>query len=183
MATNHIVKAFDEELARLRTMVAALGTLAVDQLSLAVQSMAEPDLEAPTRVIEREPQADTLEHQVEQLAIRVLALRQPTAGDLREVLAEVRIANELERICDHAENMAQGPRCLESRCGTRCDVFKLCAAAAHPHDGGSAPHLRRDALPIRCARPGASRRSGDQHGRTNPVCHFRRSHGGGSPQG
>jgi phosphate transport system protein len=51
-------------------------------------------------------EVDRLEHQIDGLVVRIIALRQPVARDLREILAALRIANELERICDHAENMS-----------------------------------------------------------------------------
>jgi len=103
----HIVKAYDEELRRLKERVVTMGALTSRQLEVATQAMerAEPDL--ATRVIEREPEADRLEHEIENTAIRVLALRQPMAIDLRQILSALRISNELERICDHAEDIAR----------------------------------------------------------------------------
>jgi phosphate transport system protein len=66
------------------------------------------------RIIEREPEADRMGHEIEGLAIRLLALRQPMANDLRAVLAALRIANELERICDYAKDLAERVIALRS---------------------------------------------------------------------
>jgi phosphate transport system protein len=65
------------------------------------------------RVIEGEPQADRMEHEIDRLTIRLLALRQPVGIDLRQALSAQRIANELERICDYAEDLAE--RCIGLR--------------------------------------------------------------------
>ena len=107
MPSDHTVKAYDVELDNLRAMLMEMGNIAIDQLSLVLRSMSDGSVELPTRVIEREPLIDSLEHQVDQLVFRILALRQPAAVDLREVLTGLRLANELERICDHAKNIAQ----------------------------------------------------------------------------
>jgi len=98
--SEHTVKSFNEELGRLREMVLAMGRLARQQVEdvLAAAAKAEPQLAA--LVLEREPAANRMEHEVDELAIRLLALRQPVAIDLRAVLAAMRIANELERVCD-----------------------------------------------------------------------------------
>lgn len=105
--TDHLVKSFDKELGRLKGMVAEMGALAVEQLAAIVAATERFDAAIAARVIEREPRADHLEHEIEGLTIRILALRQPMAADLRQALAALRIAGELERICDHAENIAE----------------------------------------------------------------------------
>ncbi|HYL49754.1 MAG TPA: phosphate signaling complex protein PhoU [Stellaceae bacterium] len=105
--TDHLSKTFDEELTRLRDMLSTMGNLTVEQLETALHAAERTNEALARRVIEREPQADHLEHEINNLAIRLLALRQPLATDLRRVLTSVRIANELERICDYAEGLAE----------------------------------------------------------------------------
>jgi len=107
MTANHTVTSYEQELGQLRGLVSRMGDLAVKQFTLVIEAMVQASPELAKRVIEGEPEADRLEHQVEMLVLRVLALRQPAAVDLRDVLAALRIANELERICDHAENTAE----------------------------------------------------------------------------
>jgi len=107
--SEHTVKSFNEELGRLREMVLAMGRLARQQVEdvLAAAEKADPQLAAPV-----------LEHEVDELAIRLLALRQPVAIDLRAVLAAMRIANELERVCDYAADLAERLIALQPGDGT-----------------------------------------------------------------
>ncbi len=105
--TDHVIKQYEEELRHLREMGVAMGALTGEQLDAALAATERGDSNLAARVIEREPEADRLEHQIDNLVIRLLALRQPVAIDLREILSALRIANELERICDYAENMAK----------------------------------------------------------------------------
>jgi phosphate transport system protein len=110
---DHTVKSFDQELNRLKDMVKTMGKLTCEQLKAGVDAIEASDRDLAKRVIEREPQADRMEHEIDRLAIRLLALRHPVAIDLREVLSAQRIANELERICDYAEDLAE--RCIGLR--------------------------------------------------------------------
>ncbi len=84
-----------------------MGSLASEQIDRVLEAAEGADANAAARIIEREPQADRLELQIDRAVIYLLAIRQPVAVDLREVLSALRIANELERICDHVENMAR----------------------------------------------------------------------------
>lgn len=104
--TNHMIKSFDEDLQRVKTMVEEMGKLTCRQLEAVFEAAERTDAALAARVIEHEPEADRLEHEIDELVVRLLALRHPLAGDLRHVLGALRIANELERICDHAENIA-----------------------------------------------------------------------------
>jgi phosphate transport system protein len=117
--TTHVIKSYEEELDRLKAMVLAMGKLAHEQLALVVDAADRADVKLAEHVVEQEPQADHLEHQIDRLAIRLLALRQPVAVDLREILSALRIAAELERICDHAEDMAR--RLITALGGGRLD--------------------------------------------------------------
>lgn len=102
-----MMKSFEEELARLESTVMMMGELTVAQLEAAIASTEGPDSERAASVIQCEPEANRRMHEIDNLVIRVLALRQPMAIDLREVLSALRIAIELERICDHAEDLAE----------------------------------------------------------------------------
>jgi phosphate transport system protein len=92
-----------------------MGRLTCEQLKTAVDAIETSDRAVAKRVIEHEPQADRMEHEIDRLAMRLLALRQPVAIDLRQALSAQRIANELERICDYAEDLAE--RCLGLHAG------------------------------------------------------------------
>jgi phosphate transport system protein len=103
----HIIKSFTQELERLRGLLAEMGGMVESQLALATQAVAEQDPEVATRAVQQDPQVDAMERQVEQLVIRMLALRQPMAGDLRQIVSGLKISAALERIGDYAKNVAK----------------------------------------------------------------------------
>ena len=107
MAADHIVKTFDEDLAQLVNTIAEMGGLAESQLADAVTALAKRDEALAVRVIEHDERQDELEEDIEAQVIRMLALRQPVALDLRTVVAALKIAAELERIGDYAKNVAK----------------------------------------------------------------------------
>jgi phosphate transport system protein len=104
---EHIVKAYDDDLASLRTMLAEMGGLAEDQLAKAMDSLTKRDQRLADTVIQQDERLDQLEIEVEERAIRTIAKRQPMALDLREIMASIRISSDLERIGDLAKNIAK----------------------------------------------------------------------------
>ncbi|MDY0871744.1 phosphate signaling complex protein PhoU [Dongia rigui] len=106
-ATDHIVKSFDEELRRLRDQILAMGGRAEAQLGDAIQALARRDSDKAVRVIESDKGIDALEMTVAQDSLKILALRQPMAKDLREVIAAIKISADIERIGDYAKNIAK----------------------------------------------------------------------------
>jgi phosphate transport system protein len=107
---EHTVKAYGEELNTLTAEVVRLGGLAEVQVSDSVVAFARRDLSLAQAVIERDEKLDTLEAEVERKAIRLIALRQPVAQDLRRAVAAMKCASQLERCGDLAKNIAK--RCL-----------------------------------------------------------------------
>jgi len=107
MAAEHIIKSYDEELGRLSNMIVEMGGLAESQLAAAIEVVIQRDSDRAIRVVEGDAQVDQLERDLDNLAIRLLALRQPMARDLREIVAALKIASDLERICDYAANVAK----------------------------------------------------------------------------
>ena len=107
MAQDHIVKSFDDELAKLNRTIAQMGGLAEAQLQSAVQALVRRDPELAASIVKADKRIDELEVQVGNLAVRMLALRQPMASDLREVVAALKISSDLERIGDYATNIAK----------------------------------------------------------------------------
>jgi phosphate transport system protein len=105
--SEHIVKSFDEELTRLNDAIARMGQLSQAQLAGAIDSLLLRDTTVAAHVVKSDFEVDELERDVDARAIRVLALRQPIARDLRQVLAAFRIGIEFERICDFAANIAK----------------------------------------------------------------------------
>ena len=107
MPAEHIIKSYDEELARLNKMVVEMGGLAESQLADAIEAVVKRDSALAARVVEGDAPVDQLERDLDNLAIRLLALRQPMARDLREIFVALKIASDLERICDYAANVAK----------------------------------------------------------------------------
>ena len=107
MASEHVVKSFEDELKRLHSMISRMGGLAETQLADAIRAVIERDSELAAEVVESDPKVDELEREVDDLALKVLALRQPMAVDLRAILSALKIGSELERIADYATNVAK----------------------------------------------------------------------------
>jgi phosphate transport system protein len=107
MASEHIVKSYDEELERLKQIIVEMGGMAESQLADAIDAVTKRDSELAAQVIQADDKVDQLERDLDNLAVRLLALRQPMARDLREVVAALKIASDLERICDYAANVAK----------------------------------------------------------------------------
>jgi phosphate transport system protein len=104
---EHIVKAYDEDLKTLHDLIHHMGILTVQQISNAIQSILERNDSIAQEVIENDYEINLLETKVDGLAIRILALRQPVASDLRTVVAALKISNQVERIADYACNIAK----------------------------------------------------------------------------
>ena len=105
--SEHTVKAFTEQLETLATSVAQMGGLAEAQFADAIEAIAKRDSSRAEAAIGGDPRIDQLQQNIEDQALRLLALRQPMAIDLRETLAAIKIASELERIGDLAKNIAK----------------------------------------------------------------------------
>jgi phosphate transport system protein len=84
-----------------------MGGLAESQLAAAIEAVQERDSDLAARVIEDDAKVDQLERDLDNLAVRLLALRQPMARDLREIVVALKIASDLERMCDYAANVAK----------------------------------------------------------------------------
>ena len=98
MAAEHIIKSYDEELSRLNNTIVEMGGLAESQLAAAIEAVTKRDSALAARVVEGDAKVDGLERELDNLAIRLLALRQPMARDLREIFVALKIGSDLERI-------------------------------------------------------------------------------------
>ena len=104
---NHIVKSFDTELARLTGEIVRMGEMAVAQLEAAMDVLDRRDSRAAERVIDNDDAIDDIESAIGQDVVKLLVMRSPVARDLREVLAALRIASDIERVGDYAANLAK----------------------------------------------------------------------------
>jgi phosphate transport system protein len=104
---DHIVRSYDEQLRKLRDMVARMGGLAERQVNDATVALVRRDAALAAEVVARDATLDQLEREVESFCIRILATRQPMASDLRFIVAAMKVSHDLERIGDYARNGAK----------------------------------------------------------------------------
>ncbi|HTO81697.1 MAG TPA: phosphate signaling complex protein PhoU [Methylomirabilota bacterium] len=107
MVAEHTVKSFDDELKRLNQVISQMGGLVEMQLQSAVEALVKRDADAAGKVVRDDAKIDELELQSSQLVVRLLALRQPMAVDLRQIVSALKISSDLERIGDYAANVAK----------------------------------------------------------------------------
>jgi phosphate transport system protein len=107
MPTEHIVTSFDEELSRLSDLISRMGGLAEVQIERSIESLQRRNTEDATQIIEADRAIDLLQTEIEELAIQMIARRQPLATDLRATVAGLKIAPHIERIGDYAKNIAR----------------------------------------------------------------------------
>ncbi len=139
MAIEHTAKEFEEELNRLRAQVRAMGALAVRQFADAIVSVQDRDSDLAGEVIANDLRVDEIEREVDDLAVKVLALRQPMASDLRAILSAIRIASDLERVADYAVNVSKRAMALNQ-------VAPIRPVTAIPRMGRVAGEMLNDVL-------------------------------------
>ena len=104
---DHILKRFDQELERLNATINEMGGLTESQFAKALAAVRDRDTKAAEEVIADDAKVDALDAAVQEQTVKLLALRQPMANDLRMVLSSIKIAGALERIADYAKNTAK----------------------------------------------------------------------------
>jgi phosphate transport system protein len=104
---HHISEKFNKDLEDIRNKVLTMGGLVEHQIELAVQAFTTGDLELADQVIKQDNQVDALEMAIDQECSQIIALRQPTAFDLRMLISVIKIVREIERAGDKAERVAQ----------------------------------------------------------------------------
>lgn len=118
---------FQNEIEKLKTKILHLAAMVEEALQSAVKAITERDLAMAESVINNDSSVDALEIEVEEDCLKILALHQPVAADLRYVVAAMKINNDLERIADLAVNIAERTSSIARR-GTRAvpfDLFKM----------------------------------------------------------
>ncbi len=103
---EHTLKFFGEELDQLKAEVARMGGLAEAQVSDSVDAVAQRDVQLAQSVVGRDRRLDALQQEIEKKAIRMIALRQPVAQDLRRTVGALKMASILERTGDYAKSIA-----------------------------------------------------------------------------
>jgi phosphate transport system protein len=103
---------FHEQLGELKQRLLTMSERAEQLIDLAVEALLSGDAGKAEAVIDGDREVDALELQVEQLAISLIALQQPMARDLRFIVGAIKISSDLERVGDHAVNIAQSTQRL-----------------------------------------------------------------------
>jgi len=103
---QHIITAFDNDLAALNQSVQELGALAIGQFEMSIDALATQHQGMLDQIIAGDTKLDDLEAAIHEKAVEVIALRSPHAADLRHVLVALKIATILERTGDYARNIA-----------------------------------------------------------------------------
>ncbi|MGJ0492305.1 phosphate signaling complex protein PhoU [Methylobacter sp.] len=104
---QHISGQFNKELEDIRNNVLTMGGLVEQQIEKAVEAFMTGDMEMAELVIKQDNQVDALEMLIDQECMQILALRQPAAFDLRLLITVIKTINELERVGDMAERIAE----------------------------------------------------------------------------
>lgn len=104
---KHISGQFNAELESIRTQVMTMGGMVEQQLSDAITAMHNQDSELAKRVIEGDKNVNMMEVAIDEACVRIIAKRQPTASDLRLVMAIIKTIAELERIGDVADKICR----------------------------------------------------------------------------
>ncbi|MDG1691700.1 MAG: phosphate signaling complex protein PhoU [Alphaproteobacteria bacterium] len=130
MEDQHIVTAFDRDLAELNRMIAQLGGMAEQQLATATCLLDARDPAPIDALIAKDKELDALEFLLNERAIEMIAIRSPMATDLRRIIAAVKIASVLERIGDYAKNIAKRSRVIIASETNRSDSISLTRMAS-----------------------------------------------------
>jgi phosphate transport system protein len=110
-----MTKHFRRELENIKKRILTLGSMVEDRLRLAIQAVDQVDAEIAQRIIKTDYEIDEMEVEIEEECLKVLALHQPVAVDLRFIIAVIKINSELERIGDQAVNIAQRVEVIAKR--------------------------------------------------------------------
>jgi phosphate transport system protein len=98
---------FDDELKSLKEKILRMGGLAEEQVQGAMRALLDRDSDLARKVIENDHRVNSMDVEVDEDCLRLLALQQPTARDLRFITTAMKISTELERISDLAENICE----------------------------------------------------------------------------
>jgi phosphate transport system protein len=112
VSSDHIVKQFDVDLRILKDKLLLMASVVEDHIAKAIRALDERDVELAQEVVQGDRQVNVLEIETDELCLRILALRQPAASDLRFISASLKIVVDLERVGDLAVNMAERAEAL-----------------------------------------------------------------------
>jgi len=138
--TTHISQQFEQELQDIRSSVLTMGGLVEQQVANALKSLKRADLDLARNVMEEDGTVNDFEMKIDEECVQIIALRQPTASDLRLVSVILKAITDLERIGDEAYNIAQKTLNLSEAAHSKKNYNELSALGSHVRS------LLRDAL-------------------------------------
>jgi phosphate transport system protein len=112
--SDHIVSAFTEELDRLSADILRMGGIVEKMIVDSCKAVLHNDLALAAEVIDRDPEVDRMEAELERQIVSLIARRQPMAHDLRSVFAALKVVGELERIGDLSKNIGKRALSLDT---------------------------------------------------------------------
>ncbi|GAB6052341.1 phosphate signaling complex protein PhoU [Magnetospira thiophila] len=122
---GHTVRSYEREFDQLRAMVAEMSAVVSEELAQALEALKARDGATAQKLLGQDEAANELERQIDEAAIRMIALRHPMATDLREIIAALRLATDLERIGDYAKNIAKHTISIAPRDGDAPQIEAL----------------------------------------------------------
>ena len=122
--SDHIVKAFDDELGELRALIDDMGSVVLDQVDAAGDALQLSDATLAEQAVQKDYTVDRMFREIEDKVVRMIARRQPVAADLRAIMASVKIAADLERIGDLAKNTAKRSAAMTDGIGRLAEVVQ-----------------------------------------------------------
>lgn len=137
---HHISQQFNEELEEIRSRVLAMGGLVEEQIHNATQALVEGDVALAESVIENDANVNKAEVSIDEECTTIIARRQPTASDLRLVVAVIKTITDLERIGDQAERVARMGIRLAEQSNSKMSYMDI------RHMGERVAHMVHDAL-------------------------------------
>ncbi|NEX45615.1 phosphate signaling complex protein PhoU [Pseudotabrizicola algicola] len=144
----HILRAFDRDLHSVQALVVRMGALVEEAIGKAAQALHGRD-DALANSVRREDAAiDALEEQINADCARLIALRQPNAGDLRTVLSVMKVASNLERCGDYAKNLGKRTTVLNQSApigGLSASVLRMAGAVQQQLHAALDAYIKRDA--------------------------------------
>lgn len=126
-------KKFDQELEAVKENLAKMGLLCEQGIEMAIEYIEKPDQKLETSIAETEQEIDDMERQIESQCLKLFMREQPVASDLRAVSAAMRMISDLERIGDHAEDIAEVAKYLNedgSPAGSMNELREMSRAAS-----------------------------------------------------
>ncbi len=142
------MRPFDVEAQRLKNRLLAMGKLAEDQIVYAKQALLEADKELANKIIANDHKVNAMDVEIDEAALQLLALHNPTARDLRSITTAMKIATELERISDLAENICERVLELadEPQLKPYIDISQMAESSIHMVKGALESFVNEDSI-------------------------------------